>query len=166
VTVRIIPTAEPHISGFHAAVAAVARERRYLSFVVGPPIEQSTAFVRGLLASGGVQFVAVSDTDEVVGWCDVVRAPLEGFRHIGRLGMGLLPAYRGAGYGRRLAEKAIAAAQQGGIERIELEVFATNAVAIRLYERLGFQHEGVKRNGRKLDGIYDDNVLMALVQRP
>lgn len=46
------------------------------------------------------------------------------------LGMGLLPAYRGAGYGRRLAEKAIAAAQLGGIERIELEVFATNAVAM------------------------------------
>ena len=40
---------------------------------------------------------------------------------------------------------------------------STNVRAIRLYERLGFAHEGVRRRARKLDGGYDDNVLMALV---
>src|SRR4051812_16920044 len=121
-TVQILPTTESHIAGFAAAVDAISRERRYLGFLVGPPIEQSTAFVRTLLAGGGVQFVAISDSDHVVGWCDVVRAQLEGFRHVGRLGMGLLPPYRGAGYGRRLAEEAITAARNQGVERIELEV--------------------------------------------
>jgi ribosomal protein S18 acetylase RimI-like enzyme len=77
--------------------------------------------------------------------------------------MGVLPGYRGLGHGRRLAEAAIAAARQAGMERIELEVFASNVTAIRLYEKLGFQHEGVKRRGRKLDGVYDDHVLMALL---
>jgi RimJ/RimL family protein N-acetyltransferase len=77
--------------------------------------------------------------------------------------MGLLPEYRGRGLGRRLAEAAVAAARERGMERIALEVFASNTRAIALYERLGFRHEGVLRRARKLDGRYDDNVLMALV---
>jgi RimJ/RimL family protein N-acetyltransferase len=77
--------------------------------------------------------------------------------------MGLLPRMRGRGLGRRLAEAAIRAAFSQGVERIELEVFASNAAAIALYRRLGFQVEGVKRQARHLDGRYDDNVLMALL---
>jgi RimJ/RimL family protein N-acetyltransferase len=50
-----------------------------------------------------------------------------------------------------------------GIERIELEVLASNTAAIRLYEKVGFVHEGVKRRARHLDGAWDDNVMMALL---
>ena len=50
-----------------------------------------------------------------------------------------------------------------GMTRIELEVMASNATAVRLYEQLGFVHEGVKRRARHLDGAWDDNVLMALL---
>jgi RimJ/RimL family protein N-acetyltransferase len=99
----------------------------------------------------------------VVGWCDIVRVPMEGFSHTGRLGMGLLAAYRGQGIGRRLATAAIEAARAAGMERIELEVLASNTTAIQLYEKLGFVHEGVKRRARHLDGVWDDNVLMALL---
>ncbi len=162
----MVQTTEAHIAGFSAAVDAVARERRYLGLVSGPSIDQRAAFVNAILAGGGVQFVAVTATTEVVGWCDVVYAQLDGCHHVGKLGMGLLPAYRGAGYGRQLAEECIGAAYWSGIERIELEVFASNSVAISLYERLGFQREGVKRRGRKLDGAYDDNILMALLLAP
>jgi RimJ/RimL family protein N-acetyltransferase len=77
--------------------------------------------------------------------------------------MGLLAAYRGKGLGGLLAVQAIEAARNGGIERIELEVFASNTTAIALYEKLGFVVEGTKRRARKLDGQYDDNVCMALL---
>jgi RimJ/RimL family protein N-acetyltransferase len=49
------------------------------------------------------------------------------------------------------------------MERIELDVFASNKAAIALYLKLGFVTEGVKRRARKLDGEYDDNVFMALI---
>jgi RimJ/RimL family protein N-acetyltransferase len=42
-------------------------------------------------------------------------------------------------------------------------VFASNTRAFALYERLGFVREGLKRRARKLDGGYDDDVLMALL---
>lgn len=160
---RIVAATESFIPGFQAAVDAVARERRYLGFIAGPPLPQARAFVRSLLAGGGVQFLVISAADQVVGWCDIIGNPAPGFRHVGRLGMGLLPAYRGRGLGRRLAERTIAAAREAGMERIELDVFASNTGAIVLYQRLGFIAEGIKKRARKLDGVYDDQVFMALL---
>ena len=161
--IRIVPTTEAHVEGLQRCVDTVARERRWLGFVEGPPLVQTRAFVGMILGGAGVQFVALNDADEVVGWCDILRLDQESFRHGWRLGMGLLPAVRGQGVGRRLAEAAIAAAKERGAERIELEVFASNKAAIALYERLGFVREGVKRRARKLDGEYDDIVQMALL---
>ncbi len=161
--VRIVPTAEQYAAGFNAVVDAVARERRYIGFVAGPPLESTREFIRSILGGAGVQLLAVNPNDVVVGWCDIVRNPHEGFRHVGRLGMGLLPDYRGRGFGRQLVAQAVRAARQAGIERIELEVFASNERAIALYRALGFATEGFKRRARKLDGQYEDNVFMALL---
>jgi ribosomal protein S18 acetylase RimI-like enzyme len=160
--IRIIPAEEQYVAGFNAVVDIVARERRYIGFVEGPSLESTRGFVRRILAGAGVQMLAVSRNDVVVGWCDIVRNPMEGFRHVGRLGMGLLPDYRGRGLGERLAVETIRAARLAGIERVELEVFASNERAVALYRRLGFVTEGIKRRARKLDGEYDDNVFMAL----
>ncbi len=35
-----------------------------------------------------------------------------------------------------------------------------NAAALALYRNVGFVEQGRKRGGRKLDGVYDDIVLM------
>ena len=48
--------------------------------------------------------------------------------------------------------------QSTDLERIQLEVFHTNPDAIRLYERLGYVHEGrrvgaIKRFGESIDMI-------------
>jgi RimJ/RimL family protein N-acetyltransferase len=161
--VRLVPTADEYVERFNAAVDIVARERRYLALLEGPPIDATRQFVQRIVNGGGVQQLAVTPAGAVVGWCDIVRIPFDGFRHVGRLGMGVLSHYRGRGLGRRLAVETIRAARRDGIERIELEVFASNTVALALYERLGFVTEGVRRRARKLDGQYDDNVIMALI---
>jgi RimJ/RimL family protein N-acetyltransferase len=163
--VHVVPTAVRYASGFAAVVDTVARERKYIGFVEGPPVERMFTLIEGILGGGGVQMLAVTTADEVVGWCDILRHSQDGFRHVGSLGMGLLPDYRGRGLGRRLAVQTIDAARTAGIERIELEVFASNAHAIALYEAIGFRVEGVRRKARKLDGQYDDNVIMALRDR-
>src|SRR5438046_10312161 len=84
-----------------ACVDAVARERRYLGNTSGFSAEQTRAFIASLSDSGGIQIVVVADGG-IVGWCDVTPLPLEGMRHVGRLGMGLLPSFRGQGLGRRI----------------------------------------------------------------
>lgn len=158
--VQILPIAAEHIEGFHQCLDAVAREHRWLGLVEAPPLESVRAFGLGYIAAGIPRFVALLD-GEVIGWCDVFPLKLEGFRHRGDLGMGVDKRYRHMGIGERLVRRAIQAAKELGLERIDLEVYASNAPAIKLYEKLGFVTEGVKRRGRKLDGQYDDIVEMA-----
>lgn len=161
-SIRIVPTDERYVEGLNRALDVVARERRYIGFLEGPPVESTRSLVRHVLSGQGVQRLAIADDDQIVGWCDIIRNTLEGFRHAGRMGMGVLPDYRGAGLGRRLLTNTLDAARAIGIERVELEVFASNASAIALYRRMGFTVEGTKRRARKLDGDYDDDVIMAL----
>ena len=157
---KIEPTADAHVAGLQAAIDAVARERRYLAAVCGFPLEATRQFVASVTAGGGVQRVALDGAD-VVGWCDVQRSPFEGFRHVGVLGIGLLPGHRGSGTGAALLERTLAAAAGAGIRRVELEVFASNSRARQLFERAGFVTEGIKRRARVLDGREDDVVCMA-----
>jgi ribosomal-protein-alanine N-acetyltransferase len=56
------------------------------------------------------------------------------------------PSQRGRGLGRLLLSAALAEAAGGGAARCYLEVRASNAAAHRLYETLGFQLDGVRRN--------------------
>ena len=163
ISVEVRRISEADIPGFRDCLDAVARERKFLAQIEGPPLEKVKAFVLSNIQSNVPQFVAIADS-KVVGWCDVCPRPYDGMRHRGTLGMGVLHAWRGKGVGRRLLDSTIAQAREAGISRIELEVFSSNVGAIALYERAGFMREGVKRRGRILDGIADDVICMALVE--
>jgi RimJ/RimL family protein N-acetyltransferase len=49
------------------------------------------------------------------------------------------------------------------LRRLTLEVSASNARARRVYARAGFLVEGVRRQVRLVDGVWDDVVDMALL---
>jgi RimJ/RimL family protein N-acetyltransferase len=153
------------IDGVWHCVDVVARERAYLGFLEGPPPKDSRAFWRGLIEKDFPFEIAV-DQGGVVGWCDIAPIPRPVFSHIGSLGMGLLPAYRGIGIGRRLLEAALARARGRGIERVELHVFSDNVRARHLYESVGFIVEGVHPRRAKIDGRYRDDVAMAFAFAP
>lgn len=51
-----------------------------------------------------------------------------------------------------------------GLERIWLTVNASNARAIRSYEKVGFQREGLMRRAFRVDGRLGDVVLMAILR--
>lgn len=88
---------------------------------------------------------------------------MEGFAHIGRLGMGVKIEHRRQGIGRRLLSECIRAARAWGIEKIELEVYSDNGAAIHLYESEGFEKEGLRKCSRKLEGKYQDVQIMGLL---
>ena len=165
-TIRVEATDLTHVPGYHAALDQVARERRYLAFLEAPPLSDSTSFVQWLRNGAGLHYVAITSGNEVVGWCDVVRNSREGFTHTGQLGMGVVTPFRRRGIGRQLVHAAVAGATAMGLLRVELEVFRSNAGAVHLYESTGFQHEGVKRAARVLDGVSDDVLMMAHIHAP
>jgi ribosomal protein S18 acetylase RimI-like enzyme len=100
--------------------------------------------------------------EQVVGFRDIIPNAAKGFTHVGRLGMGVRSEWRRQGIGRRLLAECISLARHAGIEKVELEVFSDNIVAMRLYESVGFIHEGLKARCRKLENRYQDLKLMAL----
>jgi ribosomal protein S18 acetylase RimI-like enzyme len=163
-TYRIVPIAEEHIPGFHAAVDVVARERKYLAFLQAPPLEDATRFVLANIEHGYPQFV-VPSAGTVAGWCDVIpnRSRVI-YSHCGTLGVGLLPDFRGRGIGRQLMQRTIDAAFAFGLTRIELTVRENNVNAIALYKSLGFETEGFHRNAVRLEGQYENLYSMALLR--
>ncbi|MCB0169859.1 MAG: GNAT family N-acetyltransferase [Anaerolineae bacterium] len=162
-TIAIEPISIKHAKAFHKALDQVARERRYLLLLEAPPLEQIEQLVRYNIERNAIHFVAV-DGDKMVGWCDIRPYTLPGMTHSGELGMAVVAAYRGRGLGHRLLEATVNQALADGLSRIELEVFASNRIAKALYEKLGFEQEGVKRRARYLDGVWDDLIMMALLK--
>jgi RimJ/RimL family protein N-acetyltransferase len=158
--VEILPIAEEHIEGFYNCLDIVARERIYLALINAPSLESVRSFVLSNISNQIPQYVAIID-NKVIGWCDISPRKQEGFGHCGELGMGVHPQYRRMGIGKLLAIHTIKKAKEIGVERIELEVFASNIPAITLYENIGFTPEGRKKKARKLDGKYDDVIEMA-----
>lgn len=90
----------------------------------------------------------------------------------GRLGHGgeiehimVHDAYQGRGIGRQLLEALLDIADNDlGLVRVELLVYPDNEGAIRLYETLGFVHEGRKRKFSRRRGQLTDALLMARLQ--
>ncbi len=158
VTVRQIELND--IAAFHAILSSVAREKRYLLTVEPPPLDRMQAFVKTNVEQNHAQYVAVAE-DGIVGWADIVPLSRQSMTHVGTLGIGVVSEYRGQGIGNRLLEFTIAHAWREGLKRLELEVFADNQKAINLYEKHGYQVEGVKRYARCIDGVYQDVVVMA-----
>ncbi|MBY5436789.1 GNAT family N-acetyltransferase [Rhizobium leguminosarum] len=159
--IRIEPIAAAHIDSFHHALDVVAREKKYLSMLEAT-LPQTREFVMGMIAKGNPQFVATTK-GEVVGWCDISRHFFPSHAHRGKLGMGILPAYRGKGLGRRLIETTLRAAQKSGFARVELDAYEDNARAIALYEKIGFAREGIVRRAARIDGRFIDAISMALL---
>jgi putative acetyltransferase len=88
-------------------------------------------------------------------------------RHVAAIGMGVADDMNGKGIGTALLEALIEAADKWlDIHRLELTVFADNERAIALYERYGFEREGLLRDYAYRDGRYADVITMARLRKP
>ena len=150
------------MESLHACLDSVARERKYLGFTQAAPIEETRKSLVEDMERGVIRLIALDDS-KVVGWCHIRPDRWEGFTHAGWLGMAVLKEYRGQGIGSALLQQALTEARNRGMERVELSVFASNLTAIHLYEKFRFEIEGRKKRARKLDGAYDDIIVMALI---
>ncbi len=162
-TIRQIQLAD--VAEFRACLGSVARERKYLAQVEAPPIEKVREFVAQSVEQDAAQYVAAIG-EKVVGWCDVFAHWAYAQKHVGTLGMGVQAEFRGQGLGRALLVKTLEHALKNHIYRVALEAREDNNRAIRLYEQLGFRHEGRAACALRFDGVFYTGVKMALVQGP
>ena len=123
---------------------------------------RSQEFFEKRHAAGGptAHLVAVID-GKAIGSASLHRA--ENRRvHTAALGIAVHDAYAGRGAGSALMAGLVSLADDWlNIRRLELTVYADNARAIALYERFGFEREGLHRDFAFRDGAYVDAVAMA-----
>lgn len=81
-----------------------------------------------------------------------------------QFGLVVDPATRGRGYGGEGVQLLLNYAfLEMNMNRVELEALAINP-ANRLYERLGFRHEGTRREYVFRDGQYQDVIVMSILR--
>lgn len=74
------------------------------------------------------------------------------------------PAYRGLGVGYIASAMIIEHGQKNlGLQRIWLTVLSSNAPAISMYEKLGFEFEGTLRKALYKEGTHHDLIMMSLI---
>jgi len=106
-------------------------------------------------------FLVTAAGNRLVGFSRCQGSPLKRFNHKVDFGICVLKSFWGCGIGKNLLQESIAWADANNVKKIALAVLATNLSAIKLYEKFGFQTEGVLQNDKILsDGNYYNTVLM------
>ena len=111
----------------------------------------------------GPHWVIADEDDTFIG---VLRlAPVDEANRSARFGIGILdPARLGQGFGTDATRLALGYGfEQLGLHRISLTVLADNARAIAAYERCGFVVEGRLRHTLRRDGMWHDDLAMAIL---
>jgi ribosomal protein S18 acetylase RimI-like enzyme len=98
---------------------------------------------------------------EVVAGAEVERHKHR-MNHVGVLGIGIKSPYRGIGIGTIIMEMLIEESKKAGLKVLVLDVFDTNRIARKFYEKIGFKEVGRIPKGIFKNGIYIDLTRMAL----
>jgi putative acetyltransferase len=107
------------------------------------------------------RMVAIID-GKLIGAASLNRQERHRRSHAADIGMAVHDAYAGRGAGTALMAAIVDLADRWwNLRRLELEVYADNARAIALYERFGFEREGLLRAYAWRDGDYVDSIPMA-----
>jgi RimJ/RimL family protein N-acetyltransferase len=153
---EVRPATFADVEALAHGMKVVADEGRWIATEPGTPLEELARRTRRRLADDPVNLVLL-DGEEIVGVVDLNLTAIDG---VLSLGMWILPTHRRRGGGRALLEAAVAA-RPPAAHKIELEVWPDNEAAIGLYEALGFEREGVRRDHyRRADGTLRSSVVM------
>ncbi len=120
-------------------------------------------FARKRLVDGpATNHSIIADVDgAAVGWGTLERK-VGRMAHVGHLHLAVHDSYWGRGIGSGLMRAMIDLGVNWlGLRRLQLDVLADNDRAIRLYERLGFEREGLMRGEVLRDGAFVDTLMMA-----
>jgi putative acetyltransferase len=101
--------------------------------------------------------------NEPVGMLGIhTRPDLPRLRHSAMIGMAVRDDWQGRGIGTALLAAALNLADEWlQLSRVELNVFADNSAAIRLYQKFGFEAEGTLRKAAFCEGELRDVLMMA-----
>lgn len=126
-------------------------------------VEEQCQRIQSVLASETQMVFVIEDEARLVGYLGVYGGSYKRNRHSAYIVTGILQEYAGRGLGKQLFEALEEWAMQHKLHRLELTVMCHNERAVHLYQKMGFEIEGVKRDSLQVEGRYVDEYYMAKI---
>jgi RimJ/RimL family protein N-acetyltransferase len=132
-----------------------------------PPYDR--ARIEGWTANleGRIILVAIHEEgrlERVVGHLGISTDPRSRLRGIGELIIYIHQDFHNLGLGTTMMKEGVDLARKRGLHKVQLSVVADNKAGIKVYEKVGFKQEGVRRDAYYgEDEKYHDQIEMGLV---
>lgn len=126
-------------------------------------IEDERDYIDNANSSENSIVIVATIGNEIVGIGSINSTKKERTKHNGILGISIRKQYWGIGLGSFMMEYLIKWCKSNKItKRIELLVREDNERAIKLYEKFGFEREGLLKGDMYVDNIYYNTIMMGL----
>jgi putative acetyltransferase len=100
----------------------------------------------------------------IIGYGSIYKYPHPRRKGVGDLGMRLHQDFQNVGLGSAMLNLLLEFAQKEKLHRITLNVIADNKIALRLYEKFGFNVEGTMKDTYfGADKLYHDEIIMGKI---
>lgn len=128
-----------------------------------PTLEKERSVLKSMIDSETSFFINAMLNKKVIGNLGFNGGTRSRVKHCGEFGVSVLKEYWGNGVASALIENMLKWAEAGSITKINLRVREDNIRAIALYEKFGFEKEGILRREFKIDDMYYDFIMMGKI---
>ena len=148
-------------------IVAVMKDAEASGFMLFEPgerkltAEQFEKYIEAINSKHNASVFVATEDEKILGYLIVQGEGPKRIAHRAYIVIGVQRASRGKGVGTALFTYAEQWAKEVGIQRLELTVIKHNEAAYHLYEKMGFEVEGVKQKSLKINGEYVDEYYMA-----
>ena len=126
-------------------------------------VEQEEAFILNHQKQDNHLCLVARIDNEIVGMLSISGSNRKRCKHIGAFGISIAKKHWGKQIATIMLKEMIDWARvEGHVTKIDLSVLKQNVRAVKLYERLGFKHEGTRSRASFQGGEYLDTYLMGL----
>ncbi len=160
---RIRPATVDDAAAISKVWEAIVAERVYSAVDRAFTPQEQASYIAGLDERESI-FVAEEVGRRIVGFqtLDLWSKFMSSVAHVGQLGTFVLREARSHGIGARLAKATFGFARNAGYEKLVIYVRASNRGAQAFYKRQGFRECGRLARQVKINGAYDDEILMEI----
>jgi len=154
---------ESDAGSFLALCRQLDEESRFMLLEPGErktTLEEQEKRIQEILAHENQTIFVAEEQGSLLGYLAAIGGSYARNRHEVYIVVGILEAFTSRGIGTALFQALEAWAREYNIHRLELSVMVHNARGVGLYQKMGFQIEGIKKDSLLVDGVYVDEYYM------
>lgn len=123
--------------------------------------DQQRKMIERICSEDNSTILVVEKKGQLIGFLMAIGGNARRNKHSVYLVVGILKDSRGKGVGTKLFEELEKWALTHKIHRLELTVVTRNVAGLALYQKMGFEIEGTKRDSLLIDGEFVDEYYMS-----